>query len=62
MKKCEEIFQRLKNLLTSAPILKIADPNKYFVVCTDVCIEGLGGMLMNNEFMICYESRKLKKE
>ena len=31
----EESFQRLKNLLRSAPILKIADPEKDFVVCTD---------------------------
>ena len=33
--RCEESFQWLKNLLTSAPILKIADLEKYFVVCTD---------------------------
>ena len=26
--RCEESFQQLKNLLTSAPILKIADPKK----------------------------------
>jgi hypothetical protein len=26
--ECEEIFQHLKNLLTSAPILNIADPNE----------------------------------
>ena len=31
--KCEESFQWLKYLLTSAPILKVADPEKYFVVC-----------------------------
>ena len=30
----EESFQQLKNILTSEPILKIADPEKYFVVCT----------------------------
>ena len=24
--RCEEIFQRLKDLLTSAPVLKVADP------------------------------------
>ena len=35
--KCEESFQWLKNLLTSAPVLKIADPEKDFVVCTDAC-------------------------
>ena len=41
--KYEESFQQLKYLLTSAPILKVADPEKYFVVCTDACDQGLGG-------------------
>ena len=31
-KKCEESFNKLKGLLTIAPILKITDPNKYFIV------------------------------
>jgi hypothetical protein len=35
--KCEESFQQLKGILTSAPILNIANPNKDFVVCTDAC-------------------------
>ena len=43
--KCEESFNKLKELLTTAPILKITYPNKYFVVCTDACNEGLGGVL-----------------
>lgn len=30
--KCEERFQRMKEFLMSAPILKIADPNKDCVV------------------------------
>jgi hypothetical protein len=51
----------LKQLLTSAPILKIADPNKDYVVCTDACKEGLGGVLSQEGFVICYESRKLKE-
>jgi hypothetical protein len=34
---CEMSFQQLKKLLTSAPILRIADPNEYFVACTDTC-------------------------
>jgi hypothetical protein len=59
--ECERSFQQLKQLLTSAPILRIADPNEYFVVCTDACKEGLGGVLSHNGFVICYESRKLKE-
>jgi hypothetical protein len=58
--KCEESFQQLKDILTSAPILKIADPNEYFVVCTDACKEGLGGVLTQKDHVVCYESRKLK--
>jgi hypothetical protein len=51
----------LKQLLTSAPILRIADPNEDFIVCTNSCKEGLGGVLSQNGFVICYESRKLKE-
>jgi hypothetical protein len=51
----------LKQLLTSALILRIADPNEYFIVCTYACKEGLGGFLVHNGFVICYESKKLKE-
>jgi hypothetical protein len=60
-KECESSFQRLKQFLTSAPILKIANPNKYYVVCTDACKEGLGGVLSQEVFVVCYESKKLKE-
>jgi hypothetical protein len=59
--KCEESFQQLKNILTSAPILKIADPDEDFVVCTDACKEGLGGVLSQKDHVVCFESRKLKE-
>jgi hypothetical protein len=59
--ECEKSFQQLKQLLTSAPILKIADPDEEFMVCTDACKEGLGGVLSQNGFVICFESRKLKE-
>jgi hypothetical protein len=51
----------LKELLTSAPILKIDDPNENFLVCTDACKEGLGGVLTQNGHVIGYESKKLKE-
>ena len=51
----------MKDLLTSAPVLKVADPMKDFVVCTDACGQGLGGVLMQDNHVICYESRKMKK-
>jgi hypothetical protein len=58
---CEKSFQQLKQLLTSSPILRIADPNEDFIVCIDAYKEGLGGVLSQNGFVICYESRKLKE-
>jgi hypothetical protein len=51
----------LKKLLTSAPILRIDDPNEDFIVCTNSCKEGLGGVLSQNGYVVCYESRKLKE-
>ena len=59
-KKCEESFKKLKELLTTTPILRIVDPNKDFVVCTDACNDGLGGVLSQEGHAIAYESRKIK--
>ena len=58
---CENSFQHLKHLLTSAPIIRIVDPNEDFIVCTDACKEGLGGVLSPNGHVVCYESSKLKE-
>jgi hypothetical protein len=41
--------------------MNIADLDKYFVVCTDACKEGLGGVLTKKDRAVCYESRKLKE-
>ena len=51
----------MKHLLTHAQMLKIADPNKDFLVCIDVCKEGIEGFLMQEEHVIYYESKKLNK-
>jgi hypothetical protein len=59
--ECEKSFQHLKKLLTSSPILRIVDPHEDFIVCTYACKEGLGGVLMKNEYVVRYESRKLKE-
>jgi hypothetical protein len=59
--KCENNFNLLKESLTSAPGLNIADQNEIFVVCTDTCNEGLWGVLTQNGHVIGYESRKLKE-
>ena len=51
----------MKNLPISAAVLKVADPEKDFVVCTNAYGQGLGGFLMQDNHVICYESRKLKE-
>jgi hypothetical protein len=59
--ECECNFNLLKELLTSAHILNIVDPNENFVVCIDACKEGIGGVLTQNGHVIGYESRNLKE-
>ena len=58
-KKCMESFNKLKHLLTTAMILNIVDPFKDFVMCTDACNEGLGIVLLQENFVVAYGSRKL---
>ena len=48
-------------LLTTASILRIVDPDGNFLVCTNVIKEGIGGFLMKNDCVIGYESHKLKE-
>jgi hypothetical protein len=59
--KCQDSFNNLKELLTSTPILKVVDPNKYFIVCVDASKEGLDGVLTKKWHVIFYESQKLKE-
>jgi hypothetical protein len=51
----------LKQLLTSAPILKIADPNEYFMVFTDACKEGLGGVLSHEWVCDMFHVQKIER-
>jgi hypothetical protein len=54
--KCENNFNLLKELLTSAPILKIAHRNENLVVCTYACKEGICGVLTQHGHAINYET------
>jgi len=58
--KCEESFKLLKKLLTSAPISKITDPNKDFLVCTYPCKEGLSGVFTRNDLDLAAIVHSLK--
>jgi hypothetical protein len=51
----------MKYLLTNVHVLKIADPNKDFLMCIDACKEVIRGVLMQEGYVICYESRKLNE-
>ena len=42
-------------------MLKITNPEADFLVCIDACKEGLGGVLMQEGKVICYESQKLNE-
>ncbi|XP_017976422.1 PREDICTED: uncharacterized protein LOC108661938 [Theobroma cacao] len=58
---CESQFQKLKNQLTSAPILTLLISGKEFVVYSDASKLGLGCVLMQDEKVVAYASQQLKK-
>ena len=60
-KKCTESFNKIKNLLTTTSTLKIVDPFKYFFVCTDTCNEGLGGVLIHENYVVSYKFGNVKE-
>lgn len=51
----------MKKLLTNSLVLKTVDPDKEFVVCIDTCKRGIGGVLMQEGHVVCYESWKLNE-
>jgi hypothetical protein len=57
--KCNEAFEQLKVLLTTAPILAQPDIEKSFDVYCDACGSGLGCVLMQAGRLIAYASRQL---
>ena len=58
--ECEESFQKLKTLLTTAPILTLPVEGKNFIVYCDASYLGLGAVLMQEKKVIAYASRQLK--
>jgi hypothetical protein len=57
--KCQDAFEKLKHLLTEAPLLRTPDESKTYRVVTDASDIGLGGILLQEGHPIAYESRKL---
>ncbi|XP_055824467.1 uncharacterized protein LOC129892996 [Solanum dulcamara] len=58
--ECEASFQKLKTLLTSAPILTLPEEGVGFTVYCDASGIGLGGVLMQKGKVVAYASRQLK--
>ena len=58
--ECEESFQKLKTLLSTAPILTLPVEGKNFIVYCDASYLGLGAVLMQEKNVIAYASRQLK--
>jgi hypothetical protein len=59
--KCQDSFDQLKIRLMSPPVLVIPDLQKGFDIYCDACGQGLGCVLMQEEHVIAYASRQLRK-
>ena len=57
----QQSFEELKGRLTSAPVLALSNGRDGFVVYNDATRQGLGCVLMQNDRVIAYASRQLKK-
>ncbi|KAJ8754603.1 hypothetical protein K2173_010694 [Erythroxylum novogranatense] len=58
---CEQSFQKLKECLTSAPVLALPSGQGDYVIYCDASKVGLGCVLMHNGRVIAYASRQLRK-
>ncbi|CAH9076112.1 unnamed protein product [Cuscuta epithymum] len=58
--RCEESFQKIKECLTSAPVLALPEGTGEFVIYCDASKMGLGAVLMQNDRVIAFASRQLK--
>ena len=58
---CQQSLEELKGRLTSAPVLALPNGRDGFVVYSDASRQGLGCVLMQNDRVIAYASRQLKK-
>ncbi len=57
--KCQCAFDQVKHALMHAPTLTLPNFQLPFTVVTDASIEGLGGVLLQEDRPLAYESRRL---
>ena len=57
----QQSFEELKGRLTLAPVLALPNERDGFVVYSDASQQGFGCVLMQNDRVIAYASRQLKK-
>ncbi|CAH9148831.1 unnamed protein product [Cuscuta epithymum] len=57
---CQRAFEDLKKAVASEPVLKLPDFAAPFEVHTDASDRALGGVLVQDEHPVAFESRKLK--
>ncbi|XP_048591414.1 uncharacterized mitochondrial protein AtMg00860-like [Brassica napus] len=57
----EKAFKKLKEALTTAPVLALPEQGKPYMVYTDASRVGLGCVLMQGGRVIAYASRQLRK-
>ena len=58
-KKCQRSFDKLKEFLTEAPILTQPTCDKEYVIFSDVSLNGLRCVLMQEGKVVAYASRQL---
>jgi hypothetical protein len=61
MPRREDNFQELKKRLTTTPVLTMPDMEKPFSIYCDASSQGLGCLLMQDNHVMAYASRQLRK-
>ncbi|XP_057825627.2 uncharacterized mitochondrial protein AtMg00860-like [Cryptomeria japonica] len=56
----QECSEKLKQLMTTCPVLALPDFTKPFELHCDACAEGIGAVIMQDRHPIDFKSRKLR--